>query len=107
MIGQMPAQQGGAMPLQRRQRRHCNKVEDASVMLVATWMQQGQQCQRNQQRHQHNAVNDDSGDFVEEGNFAKDDHFAMEGNFAKDGILAFTTEDDIAKGGQLCQGGQL
>ncbi len=62
-------------------------------------MQQGQQRQCNQQQHQHDAINYDSGNFAEEGNFAKDDHFAMEGNFAKNGILAFTAEDDIAKGG--------
>ncbi len=70
-------------------------------------MQQGQQRQRNQQQHQHDVVNDDSGDFAKEGNFTKDNHFAMEGNFAKDGILAFTAEDDIAEGGQLYQGGQF
>ncbi len=76
-------------------------------MLAAMQMKQGQQCQCNQQQHQHDAVNDNSGDFAKEGNFAKDDHFAMESNFAKDSILAFTMEDDIAEGGQLCQGWQL
>jgi hypothetical protein len=120
VIGQMPARQGGATPLQQKQWHHCNEVKDASAMLAATRMQQGQQCQHNQQQHQHNAVNDESSNFATttlpwRATLPRTAHWPSPwkmtlpkvGNFAKEGNFDTTKDGIFADEGNFCQGWQL